>query len=509
MKKIYLALFSLFFVLVSCNMELTPEGEILDEKSLETTDDYEKFCVGISSQMRSLTSGDYVVLSDIQLDDFHAVIGNGNRRMEFYNGSINPSTGEIASYYSAFYNTIAQANFFLQNAETHLSQPSLTPDNKARMRFYVGQVLFYRAYCYYCLADKFCGSYKNAQNVDEEGKGLSLQLTYSPTANNAVYPGRSSLKATYSQICNDLDSALVKLEAVETATGLSDYQPVQPKPNCPYITSDAVKAMQARVFLTMGKDELALKKAEEVLRSGRYSLTERNAFKNLWTSDNGSEVIWLVEADFTYHGSASGEAFASNTSNADFAPTSDCILLFDENDTRWANWFEEITIVNSGGSASSYRFMKYPGNSSLYASTAGSNFVNKAKPLRLSEMYLIAAEASFNTMDESKALNYLNMMMSTRISNYRSKTLTGNALLTAIQDERHRELIGEGLRLGDLKRWNQGFTRGEEWENTGNVIISSNRNLHYDADDYRLTWPIPKHEMDANPQLKGQQNRGY
>ncbi len=508
MKKIYFSILLSLLSFASCNMELTPEGVILDEKALETTDDYEKFCTGINSLMRSVTSGDYVVLSDIQLDDFHAVVGNGNRRMDFYNGSFNPTTGEVGAFYSAFYSVIAQANFFLQNVESRLSDSSLTPKNRARLQSYAGQVYFVRAYCYNCLADKFCGSYRNTRNLDEQGKGLSLQLTYAPSANNAAYPGRSSLRETYAQIREDLDSALTKLASYET-TELEGFEPVQPAANAPYISSDAVKALMARVNLNMGNDSIALRRAEEVITSNRYALSDRNSFKNLWSTDNGTEVIWLVEADFTYHGSATGDAFASNLNNSDYVPTSDCIYLFDENDIRWTTWFEETNISNSGGEASAYRFMKYPGNPSLYSSNSGSNFVNKAKPLRLAEMLLVAMEASYNLMDENKANSYLNTLRQNRINRYRTKAYTGAELLSEIQDERHREMIGEGSRLSDLKRWNLGFTRGEVWEGCESVIVSNYKDLHYDADDYRFVWPIPKHEIDANPQLKGQQNANY
>lgn len=502
-KKIYLALLPMTLALGSCNMDLVPEGEIQDEQSLQTTEDYEKFATGILAQMRSVTSGDYVVLSDIQLDDFHAVIGNGNRRMDFYNGSFTPATGEIGSYYSAFYSVIAQTNFFLDRAEKKIQDATLTPANKATMQNQMGQVYFLRAFCYNALADKFCGSYKNTVDLDKEGLGLSLQLTYAPTADNSKYPGRSSMRATYAQICRDLDSALVNLQRYETTMA------VAPVANNPYPTSDAVKALQARVCLNMGDDTEALRLSEEVLGTSRYPLTDRTSFKNLWTDDLGSEVIWVVEADFTYHGSATGAAFASNTQNSDYVPTNDCIYLFDENDTRWANWFEETKISNSGGEANSYRFMKYPGNPKLYASSAGSNYVNKAKPIRSAELYLIAAEASFNLNDEAKANQYLRSLMTSRIFYYSYTNLAGAELLAEIQNERHRELMGEGFRLSDLKRWNLGFTRGEVWENTENVIVSNYQNQHYDANDYRLVWPIPQHELDANPQMKGQQNPGY
>lgn len=503
MKKIYFTLITSMLVMASCDMDLTPAGEIQDTQALQTTEDYGKFTIGIASQMRSVTSGDYVVLSDIQLDDFHAVIGNGNRRMDFYNGSFNPSTGEIGSYFSAFYSVIAQTNFFLQNAQEKVKDESLTPENKALMQGYLGMVYFYRAYCYNALADKFCGSYKYCADLDEAGKGLPLQLTYSPTADNHTYPARSSMRQTYAQICNDLDSAIVNLQRFE-----GTFE-VLPEANSADPTSDAAKALLARVCLNMGDDARAFSLAEEVITTNRYPLTDRNNFKTLWTDDKGTEVIWVVEADFTYHGSATGTAFASNTQNSDYVPTNDCIYLFDENDTRWTNWFEETKISNSGGDANSYRFMKYPGNPELYASSAGSNYVNKAKPLRSAELYLIAAEASFNLNDESQANYYLRMMETTRIRPFNYKNRLGAELLEEIQNERHREMMGEGSRLSDLKRWKQGFTRGEVWEDTENVILTNYRDQHYEASDYRFVWPIPQHEMDANPQLKGQQNPGY
>lgn len=502
-KILYRALLPLAFTLGSCSMDLTPAGEIQDEQALETTEDFGKFTTGIMSQMRGVTSGDYVVLSDIQLDDFHAVIGNGNRRMDFYNGSFNPATGEIGSYYSAFYSVIAQTNFFLQKAEQKVQDESLTPDNRSALQNYLGQVYFVRAYCYNALADKFCGSYKHTADLDASGKGLSLQLKYAPTANNKEYPGRSSMRETYGQICRDLDSAMVNLTRYESAAS------VVPAANSARPTSDAAKALKARVCLNMGDDAQALSLAKEIIGTTRYTLTDRNSFKTLWADDMGAEVIWLVEADFTYHGSATGSAFASNIQNPDYIPTNDCIYLFDENDTRWNNWFDESKVSNSGGDASVYRFMKYPGNKSLYAQAAGSNFVNKAKPLRSAEMYLVAAEASFNLNDEDMALHYLQTLQKERIRPYSPMPLTGVALLKEIQDERHREMMGEGSRLSDLKRWQLGFTRGEVWEGCDNVVVKNNMNLHYDASDYRLVWPIPQHEMDANPQLKGQQNPGY
>ena len=279
MKKIYLIIATIMLTFSSCSMDLTPEGEIRDDEALIKVSDYERFTNGLYALMRSITSGDYIILSDIQLDDFHAVIGNGNRRMEFYNGSFTPSTGEIASFYSAYYSVIAQTNFFIEKAQEKLTDTSLTSANIANMKQYLGVAHFIRAYCYNCLADKFCASYKNSNNVNKEGTGLSLQLVYAPSADNTKYPGRSSLYETYSQILSDLNSALSEITFAE---GINKTELT---PNSNYINSNTVKALLARVNLNMGNDDEARKYAEDVLGQDIYILTERNSYKTLW-SDN-------------------------------------------------------------------------------------------------------------------------------------------------------------------------------------------------------------------------------
>lgn len=500
MKKIFFALTTLLLTFASCSMDLTPEGEIRDDEALKNLTDCEAFTNGLYAMMRSVTTGDYVVLSDIQLDDFHAVIGNGNRRMDFYNGSFTPATGEIASYYSAFYSVIAQTNFFLSYAED-VKKAVTTQGDSARINQCIGVAHFIRAYCYNSLADKFCGSYKNTSNLDAADLGLSLQTVYAPTSDNSQYPARSSMRDTYALILSDLATALEDIAWAEENIDISVA------PNSNYINSNTVKALLARVNLAMGNDGEAFKYATDVIKRNLYPITDRSSYRNLWLEDEGTEVIWQVHGDFTYHGNATGVAFASNTTNSDYVPTNDCIELFDENDIRWTAWFEEVTVSNSGGSADMFRFMKYPGNDEFYASNAGSNFINKAKPFRSSELYLIAAESAFNMNQETEANYYLSQLMSARITRYASRTLTGATLLEAIQNERHRELMGEGFRLADLKRWNMGFTRGEVWDGSDNVIVNNYKNQHYDANDYRLVWPIPQHEIDANPQVK--QNVGY
>lgn len=512
MKKIlYITIAAMMMLVSSCSMERDPQGAISDDDALLTVKDYQKFFIGLNAMMRSVTSGDYVVLSDIQLDDFNAVIGNGNRRMDFYNGQILPSTGEIGAIYSGYYSAIAQTNFLIQNGVNKIEDNTLTKSDAVRLNYYVGTAYFFRAYCYSCLADKFCQSYKNCADRDKEGTGLSLQLQYAPTAENQKYPARSSLVKTYEQIVSDLNNAAELMK--EGSQELEELRS--------YPTADAVNAMKARVYLNMGKNAEAAKLAEDLINLNKYALiTNKKNFHDMWFRDNGSEIIWKVTADYTYHGSATGSAFCNNDQNPDYVPTNDAVYLFDENDYRWYAWFDNDvaentaakikTITNSGGSASVWLFAKYPGNPTLQSSgSTGSNFINMAKPLRIGEMYLVAAEANAEMGEETAAKNYLRLLETARNAGGYSNSLTGSDLKAEIRNERHRELMGEGLRQADLKRWNIGCTRSDAFDGLNNIVISNLRNLQYEAGDYRFTWPIPQHEMDSNPQLADQQNPGY
>ena len=81
--------------------------------------------------------------------------------------------------------------------------------------------------------------------------------------------------------------------------------------------------------------------------------------------------------------------------------------------------------------------------------------------------------------------------------------------MTELKLERRRELLGEGMRLFDLKRWHEGFTRGTPQQMNICVFPGSNATtaMKVDANNNRLVWPIPQSEMDSNPQMV--QNPGY
>ena len=141
-------------------------------------------------------------------------------------------------------------------------------------------------------------------------------------------------------------------------------------------------------------------------------------------------------------------------------------------------------------------------------------YLNQPKPFRIAEMYLIATEANAKIGTAAavkKGNDALNALKKARIEGWTDATYDQEALLNEIMNERERELVGEGYRLMDLKRWGKGVKRGKP-QSKGLVLFpgqASTDGLDKPVDDQRMLWPIPKTEMDANPQLAGQQNPGY
>ena len=121
--------------------------------------------------------------------------------------------------------------------------------------------------------------------------------------------------------------------------------------------------------------------------------------------------------------------------------------------------------------------------------------VNDTKVVRLSEMYLIAAEASLPS-SEADALKYLNTITAAR--NASAVTATGSALFEAVITERRKELAFEGERFNDLQRLKRGITRSTNYPSTARSIEFGN---------FRRILPIPQVELDANPNMV--KNPGY
>lgn len=515
MKKIHILFATLLTVagLASCDMEKYPYNAVEESLYMTTVNDFVQARVGLYSNFRALTTGTYVLLPDIQCDDFQAVAGFSNTYGNHQRWDFQTTDGNIESVWSSYYSTIARCNYFLDGYGKVTAGEVLTNITDAEMTeisTYAAEAYFVRAYCYYMLSTYFCQAYD--PNTADSQQGLPLQLTYAPTSDASAYPGRSSLKATYDQIVSDLNNAS------DLWTGNVDKWSIY------YVSPYSIQALQARVALNMKNYSTAISASTSLINASTQAgfglVSDAEMYAGIWNADNGAETIWQIFMKAPSElGSATGATFWGGYLSAtpeeqtmDYIPSQSLVDLYDqENDIRFAAFFTPFHLTTTTGTSGDiFVFNKYPGNPGLGNLTVDQHYTNMSKPLRTAEQYLIAAEAYLESGDEANATSYLNQLRSARIVGYENQTFSSAALRTAIRDERHKELVGEGYRLNDLKRWGLGFDRNGA-EQDANVLQpgASFTGLNVDASNYRFTWPIPKAEMDMNPQLNGQQNPGY
>ncbi len=514
MKKILLGFVaSIAMFMSSCDMDTKNYGVLDQESSIENVQDAKSFLNGIYVQLRGISSGAYTVYGEMQMDQFVATVDFGNRIGAFSTGQITSSDTDIVDMYYAAYMVANYANFFLPRVDALIESEEVSEAEKAELRYYNGVAHFARAYAYWWLFDKFV-FYKES-NLNTEGTGLQIVTEYSPSSDRATYVGRSSLKATIDFINGELAAAYSAIRDYENNVSIEYCQP-----NASRINSYAVAALQARFALQTNDYATAKAKAEEVINCGKFELTSIDDYEDMWVYDEGNELIFVPFADKGQGYTTIGRNWYSDNqeNKSDYLPTVSVLASYGEGDVRFDAFFSLYQMTISGGKYYGYAFTKYPGNPDLN-STASNGNRQKAKPFRLSEQYLIAAEACAvdgASKDEAKANSYLNELRSNRIEGYTSMTYSGTALLNAVKAERAKELIGEGLRMGDLRRWGNGFTRVAQFEALGSpfdaiseVIVNSTNNVTYQPADNHFVWPIPFREMQVNPNLAGQQNPGY
>lgn len=504
MKKIILiTIAALTALLSSCNMDLFPYNAIEESQGMQTVEDATNYRVSIYNPLKSITVGGRLYIEDLRADMFHALADFGNMYGQFYNWNLITTDTDVESVWYGDYSCVAIANYAIDRFGKIRNKLTANEDI-AMMDLYIAEAHMLRAMAYLDLALKFCEIY-DPSNADQQ-MGLPLSTDYNPTSDSSVYPGRSSLAETYELILSDLDDA-----ATITTVGAA---------NSRYFTEDAVTALRARVLLYMQEYEEALECAESLITSSKYSLCDASNYRAMWENDESPENIMLVAMSQHDLGASMGGSYYINSKNIDgsnpdptFIPTKKLIDLYEEDDIRFTMNFRQETISVAGrGEAEVWLFNKFPSNLSLCSGVP--NYIHMGKPFRIAEQYLIAIECCAQLGYAQDGSDHLKVLRTSRGASS-NDSYTAEALMEEVKIERARELVGEGFRMVDLRRWNDGnVVRGEAQNDDAYALLMKGSGKDYEAldkplADHCVIWPIPKTEMDANPQLKNQQNPGY
>lgn len=484
--KLFFALF-LIVGIVACedflDVEPTSSGDAAT--SIETLEDAKVMMNGIMRNMAgsSYYGRNFIIYADARGGDL-AVYSRGRGLDGLYAFDHSPTTGSNSAFWSGIYHCILQVNNLLLNIDKLIEEGADDDFDDIK-----GQALTARAIMYFDLVRIYGQPY--AQNKSAYGvPNITEPLDAS------AQPLRATVEENYEQILKDLNEA-APLLSKNKSNG--------------YINYYANAAMRARVYLSMGPDNYsqALAAAEEVIDSSPYQLYSNSEWVESWMNQFGSESIFELgvfpsEGDLGNsspgiylrrqgHGSASaiGQFMAS-----DYYLDR---LGQDPDDVRWGVMdYDELGEDHLGAS------YKYCGSVNLDGDGKSTATAVNIKVIRLSELYLIAAEAALPT-DKKLAAEYLNKIRS-RAPNLEPAT-ESTITLEMILDEKSKELFTEGQRFFDMMRLGLPI---EFDDNMGGIPVPvPTREKIIDWTFYKTILPIPQDEINANPGLEDQQNPGY
>ncbi len=496
MKNIFkLSLILILFTAVSCDLDRYPFNQIEQSQAFQTVDDADALRNGLYANLRGRLHGIYMFSTDVQADLLNASLDYGNR-----NGAPHKWTTFLSDDYtirdtwSGYYSALVNVNNLIENIDK-IETESANED--ALLDQYLGEAYLLRAYYYHELVKRFAKDYEPGSASSD--LGVPLVLTFDV----ALLPERATVEAVYQQIISDIN---------EAKTLLSDVAGEQ---DAGRLTIDAVIALEARVKLCMHDYPGAASAANSLINSSTYQLiSDESEFRNMWVNDMSTEVIFQFPLSAPNElGNVNDIYLRYNADldnySPDFIPQEWVIDLYDDSDIRKNVYLEKKLVYIQGTEYEDiYCVNKYPGNPELWTG-ANTNYQQKPKVFRLAEMFLISAEAQAQEGgSDAAALAVLNELRLARgVESYGN--LSGSALMEAIKAERNRELLFEGTRLDDLKRWNMGFERKTP-QNMDLIITGADFNQkEVSADHPKFVWGIPQNDITTNPNIADQQNQGW
>ena len=127
--------------------------------------------------------------------------------------------------------------------------------------------------------------------------------------------------------------------------------------------------------------------------------------------------------------------------------------------------------------------------------------------LRLSEVYLSAAEAAFESGNSNKAATYLNAIISNRTTDASKQVSASTVTRDRIYKERRKELVGEGQRYFDVLRRGETVVRYTSSADQGWHDVLTEEARTFDRNSKKALPLIPASEINAHPNM--QQNPAY
>lgn len=335
------------------------------------------------------------------------------------------------------YNAIVNVNILLKGIGEH---PGVLTGQEEKI--YKGEALGLRAFLHFDLLRMFGKSQISGANEPA--------IPYVKAISKEVTP-LSTVAEVLALAAKDLEEAAALLAVDPLVTG---------ETTTPFIGTRtfrfnyyAVRALLARVYLNQGNKAEALKNAQEVIKSGKFPWVERG--KVTTTSRENRDGIFVTEAIFILNNTLLND-HVNKFLRPGMVENQNNVLEFDSDvrdnifesdrygsyDWRYNYYFEEKN--NCLCSNKLWQYNKMP-----------EDYKNRQPLIRISEMFLIAAECA---ADKGDAVGYFNQLRRHRGFSENEdleNTISDGAFRIEIGKEYRKEFIGEGQWFFYCKRLDQ------------------------------------------------------
>lgn len=437
----------------------------------------------------------FFVYGDVHAGDDYQYnnIGGSNRASFYYDmnyqtaSEFSSSTSSSNVAWKSPYIVIGRANRIIAAAEG--GALSDAAEAKATIDQYAAEAKVLRALAHFDLVRIYGKPY-----TEDQGASLGVPLVTGVLESNAK-PARSTVAEVYTQVVKDLTEAISSNAlATETEPG--------------YVSVWGAKAILSRVYLNMGDYANALSVAEDIIKNSGAALWTRDQYLKAWDASTPNESEFLFRLNV-----------AGSTDNNDLNGIGNLQQRDGYKEMVATKKFVDM-LTSDPKDVRNDMFL--PATAPKEVATYGTNkvFLNKLRGqggnlrnvtivpiIRLSEVYLTAAECAFRNNDKTKAVEYLNDLVKNRTTTEASLATVDNITLERILIERRKELIGEGQRYFDALRNNETITRYTSEADKGWHKTLSKEAQSFNRDYFKAIAAIPQAEINANPNIK--QNTGY
>ncbi|KDN54834.1 RagB/SusD family nutrient uptake outer membrane protein [Flavobacterium seoulense] len=432
--KTILAIFILFVSASSCDnyLDLRPQDGIVREDFWKTKEDIQAAVIGIYSSMLNSPPG----VSDLTMSQYLFMYGELRADMIAPGGNVTEderdimnsniiASNELTSW-AAFYRTINYCNTVIDLAPAVKDlDPTLT---QTKLNNFLSEALAIRAYLYFTLARTF-------RDVP-----LKLDATKSD-ADNFQIPV-STQAEVFAQVIKDLELA--------EQYGVEDYG--DNASNRGRITTYAINAMQADVYLWTDKFQEAVNAANKVIASPRFRLipASSNWFTTVYANGNSAESILELQYTKTNLGPFYNIFRQRPEFLAGDLVLEDVFGIDLDNPTNRDVRGERASVVP--GANLIYKYIGFDFNEFKALQDADTHWFI----YRFADVLLMKAEALNELEQGQEALDIIaNLRLNRNALDLTAEDLSGGAkvqITDYLLDERAREFAYEGKRWFDLLR---------------------------------------------------------